>query len=203
MTYMEAGILEEYQRLGIGNYRGNVASEIIIAVEKYIARLSKMKKTGLGLYFLGPNGTGKTGLMCEVLKGVCDKGYTAIFSTLSGLADKFAEGWKSDKAKKEFVTFVRSIDFLGIDDIGKEYRGKTEFIITVFDRVLRYRSMRCRPTLITSNIGPEKIRLVYGDSIASLLYGKFLPLRLIGEDFRKALQTELQGELFGENNETT
>ena len=98
------------------------------------------------------------------------------------------------------MTFVRNIDFLGIDDIGKEYRGKTEYIISVFDRILRYRSTWNRPTFLTSNIGPEEIGSVYGNSIASLLYGKFLPLRLMGEDFRRLLQTELQGELFEEGD---
>ena len=184
-----------YQDHCVNDYRG-VGDQVIRTVENYIERLGEMQKKGHGLYFYGPNGVGKTGLMCEVMKGACDKGYEVVFETLAGLVDKVIEGWNSRYAQEDLAR-ARSVPFLGIDDIGKEYKGKSDWVVTVFDRILRNRVMWCRPTLLTSNIDPGQMIKRYGDSIGSLLQGHFLPLKLAGSDFRKVLQSKLQDDILG------
>lgn len=195
IDYGRCEIPQIYQNHCMDDYRG-VGDQAMRAVEKYIERLPRMREKGHGLYFYGPNGIGKTGLMCEVMKKACDKGYPALFETLAGLVDKVIAGWNSPEAVEDLAR-ARGTCFLGIDDIGKEYKGKSDYVITVFDRILRYRIMWGHPTLLTSNIDPEQMVKRYGDSIGSLLRGHFLPLKLAGNDFRKILQSKLQDDILG------
>ncbi len=197
MTCAEAGIPKVYWQRSIADYQGNVNNEIMTVVERYISRLPEMKGEGTGLFFIGPNGTGKTGLMCEILKSICDAGFVAIYSTLNGICDKVKEGWDSNEVKQDYQTYVLKSDFLAVDDIGKEYRGKTDFVVSILDRILRYRAGSCRVTFITSNFNAEEIRSVYGNSIASLLGDAFIPLVLVGKDFRETLQRRRMDNLLG------
>ncbi len=187
MTHSKAGIPKMYLKRTMDDYRNNVDSQVMKLVEGYIAHLSEMRNEGTGILFFGPNGVGKTGLMIEVLKAISNSGagFISTFSTMIRICDKYVESWDCNEAKEDYKIYVLESDFLAIDDIGKEFKGKTDFIVSVLDQVLRSRAIRCRPTFITSNFDAEGIRLVYGDSIASLLNDAFIPLMLVGKDFRK------------------
>ena len=61
---------------------------------KGIFKLSgKCPKEGIGIFFHGSNGTGKTFLGVEVLKEALRQGYTAQFASLGRIIQALTDGW--------------------------------------------------------------------------------------------------------------
>jgi DNA replication protein DnaC len=92
---------------------------------------------------------------------------------------------------------VKNVQLLVIDDALKEY-GKAEAIPVFFDNLIRHRTRRNLPTIISTNGTIEDFETRYGKSTVSLLRGKSIPLRTIWEDYRKeVLATDILNRLHG------
>jgi len=183
---LSAGILEEFWDLDIDQYKGNEA--VIKVVQEYLANLDNARKQGISIFFYGTNGTGKTFLGVEVLKEALRKGYSAQFTSLGGIIQALTDGWYDAEKRRRYEERIRDVDFLMIDDVGKEMRiSKNGLTEMVFDNLIRYRSFRNKPMILTTNSDIESVENVYGKSIVSLLHGKFIPIRVVGEDYRKTV----------------
>jgi len=101
--------------------------------------------------------------------------------------------WYDTKAKKDFERQIEQVDFLLVDDIGKAYHSQGGLAESTFENCLRYRS---NPTLISSNKNVEEVRRMYegtwGESIASLIYGKSIQIVVQGRDYRKDMSSKLK-----------
>lgn len=195
---LRSGILEEYHNLSIDGYEGN--PEVKSQVVQYMDHLANAKREGISLFMYGVNGVGKTMLGVEVLKQALREGYSAQMVSLSGIVQMYSDGWYSVEKREAFDERVRNVDFLMIDDVGKEFRSSKSGLTEIaFDNLIRYRTLRNKPMIITTNSDVEAIGNVYGKSLVSLLYGKFMPLRVLGEDYRKArLSKTVKSRLLGE-----
>ena len=181
---LRSGILEEFWELSIDDYKGK--QEVVNIVKDYIAHLKNARHKGIGLFFHGSNGTGKTFLGVEVLKAALREGYTAQFASLGGVIQGLTDGWYSTEKRLLYEKRIRDVDFLMIDDVGKEMRlSKNGLTEMVFDNLIRYRTFRNKPIILTTNSDIGSIENVYGKSIVSLMYGKFIPVRVVGDDYRK------------------
>lgn len=176
------GIHAAYQDLELKDYPGD--EEAHAYVVKYIEEMDANVEAGRGLYMFGPNGTGKTALGMEILKAALRKDYTAQCTSWPLVIDARTQAWGDRNASIEFRYRILTPTFLQLDDIGKEAGAGKELSISVLDLILRRRSMKKLPTIITSNAQPEEIREVYGSSIASLLNGTMVPLEVPGLDLR-------------------
>ena len=183
---LSAGILEEFWDLDIDQFKGNEA--VTKVVHEYLDNLDNARKRGISIFFYGTNGTGKTFLGVEVLKEALRKGYSAQFTSLGGVIQALTDGWYDAEKRRRYEERIRDVDFLMIDDVGKEMRvSKNGLTEMVFDNLIRYRSFRNKPMILTTNSDIESVENVYGKSIVSLLYGKFIPIRVVGEDYRKTV----------------
>jgi DNA replication protein DnaC len=183
---LSAGILEEFWNLDIDQFKGNEA--VTKVVHEYLDNLDNARKQGISIFFYGTNGTGKTFLGVEVLKEALRKGYSAQFTSLGGVIQALTDGWYDAEKRRRYEERIRDVDFLMIDDVGKEMRvSKNGLTEMVFDNLIRYRSFRNKPMILTTNSDIESVENVYGKSIVSLLYGKFIPIRVVGEDYRKTV----------------
>lgn len=181
---LNSGILEEYHTLCFEDYKGN--SEVKEEVRQYMSHLANAKKEGISLFLHGVNGVGKTFLGAEVLKQALREGYSAQMVSLSGIIQMYSDGWYSTLRREAYDDRVKNVDFLMIDDVGKEFRSSKSGLTEIaFDNLIRYRTLRNKPMIITTNSSIEAIENVYGKSLVSLLYGKFIPIRVLGEDYRK------------------
>ena len=176
-----ANIPKEYWYFSLEDFKGD--QRALKEVQEYVTYIDNYIKKGIGLFLWGSHGTGKTFLAAYVLKEAIKKGFKNVrFTCLSDIVSQFTASWYSDVDQKEFYNKMLDTQLLVIDDVGKEYKAKSNLAESVFDRVLRYRE---HPTIITSNKALEDIGTAYGESIASLMYGKLISVRFAGTDYRK------------------
>jgi DNA replication protein DnaC len=103
------------------------------------------------LVLCGPPGTGKTHLLCGILrelalqKGVRGR-YEEFFLLLSDIRDGFSRGLSS----REWLAPLRSVDVLAIDELGKGGRN-VEFEQGVLDEIISVRYNAGKPTLFATN----------------------------------------------------
>ncbi len=103
------------------------------------------------LLFCGPPGSGKTHLLCAMLRElVASKGvrgrYEEFFLLLSDIRDGFSRGLSS----REWLEPLREVDVLAIDEIGKGGKNR-EFEQGVLDEIISVRYNAGRPTLLATN----------------------------------------------------
>jgi DNA replication protein DnaC len=180
--YLSAGIGLTYQRLDWDDYHGD--QEALETAISYLQRHNDMVKAGFGMLFHGDYGTGKTLLTVLVAKELVKLGYSVYFATFSQMVDEFTRGWGDNGEKVRFENKVVKSDAFFLDDIGKEFRTKTNLSESTFDHVLRQRVLDSRPTFITTNMSLPELGAGYGSAIFSLLRERMLEHNVVGQDYR-------------------
>ncbi len=178
--YKDSGILRAFWDVELNDYKGD--QEALACSKKYVNKFDAAYKNGIGMYLHGGFGTGKTMLVNCILKNAIHTGrYSVHFTTLSELMGKFED--RFSPASKSFINKIKNVSFLGIDDIGKEYRNDSGFVEAKFNDVIRYRNMSNYPTLLTSNKAPDELK-EYGQSIYSIIKGFCVVVYVKGRDYR-------------------
>jgi len=189
--YMKTNIPYEYWDKDLSSFTGKETYKQ--EIQDYCDNIDKYYKHSIGMFLWGKNGTGKTLLSVCILKHTLSKKYKCFFVSYSEIVKLFTSGWKSDSAKFNFEKNIQNSDFLIIDDLGKEFKTQNNLAESILDNVIRYRR---GPTIVTSNQNAETLRTLYGDtfgnSLASLIYGKMLHIHIIGSDYRGDQSSKLK-----------
>lgn len=168
-------------------------SEALECVTSYLKKSKLMSSKGIGLYLWGANGTGKSHLMNCSFINLIRNGYKARVYSIDEIVDKFTSSWYSDEEKHDLNNVLRNIDFLGIDEFGKnlDHDGNPirlpDLVKRVLESVIRFRVQMKRPIWITSNTDPKYVRQVFSEDIASLLNEAVISVSVKGSDFRKII----------------
>lgn len=155
---------------------------------QYLKKVAEMKEEGIGILYAGPNGPGKTTLAMIAMKYLARANWDVYTTSLGEIVEDIQRGFKSNSATDDVEGLearARASDFLLIDDVGKEHRGGSGFVTTVFDNLIRHRVQHRLPTFITTNYTKSELRGTYGESAMSLLEGKLLQVTVDGDDFRR------------------
>lgn len=216
---LKCGILEEYHDKGFEDFYGHPEKwkelepliqewnfqhpdkpiqlnyeegrKLLEKIARYVRNIENARKKGISLLLAGSNGTGKTLLAVSVLKKAIARGFTGQMTSLGGIIQLYTEGWSDPEKRELFDRRIRNVDFLLIDDVGKEYQAKNSDLTEImFDNLIRYRVFRRKPFILTTNTSPVDLRNRYGNSLMSLLEGKTLKLQVVGEDYRKLIQSK-------------
>lgn len=192
---INARIPTDYWECDFVNYFGPEEPKNITKL--YLKTLDKMQDKGIGLLYVGPTGVGKTTLATIALKYLVRAGWSCYMTTLSELIEDIKRSWQADNPIEiDHITFCKEVDFLLIDDVGKEHQGPTGFGQTTFDNLIRYRTQNRKPTILTSNLNRKEIKNKYSDALLSLVEGKCRVITVNGKDTRKeVLKPELQKTL--------
>lgn len=207
---MRHGILEDYHEADFSGFpiadkKGTIIPErqaILTEVLEYASNLPNARKEGISIFLYGANGVGKTHLAVSIQKMAIRAGFKTQFANLSGIIKLLAKSWYDDEAAEMYERRVKNVDFLVIDDVGKEYKAKNNDLVEVsFDELIRYRSNRRLPFILTSNTKPEQMKDSYGNSVVSLVDGRCIKILMEGPgfpDWRKVVQAkELKDRLLG------
>ncbi|MEG1499667.1 MAG: ATP-binding protein [Clostridia bacterium] len=120
--------------------------------------------------FLGNAGSGKSFLTECMAKRLIDNGNYVLFTTAFNLNNNFLKYHTTfDDSKVNFLQPFLDCDILLIDDLGTEPMLKN---VTREYLVLNERIANNSPTIITSNLCPEKLREIYEDRVFSRIINK-------------------------------
>lgn len=133
-------------------------------------------KDAMSLYFYGANGSGKTFMAINIMESL--KKIQCFRTTAIKLQQDFFKEWKVPKAGLFKGLLV-------IDEFGKEYKTKAEHSESIMEYILKYRSERKFLTIVISNADISFIRQRYGETVYSILRGKYIPIGYPETDFRE------------------
>lgn len=187
LLYANAGIPEPYWLKNMADYVAPDTDTLRLSGE-YLRRLPEMYTKGVGLYFWGPFGVGKSGLMAEILKGVLrSRKYSASFQFFPDVMQTLTNfDSVAPERRAQMESLLEHTDFLVIDDVGREYRREgSNWVGANMDAYLRKRMNANLPTLMTSNFSLAKVKEFYGDSILSVFTGSLVEVAVVGRDFRE------------------
>lgn len=190
--YLYCGIKTGWHEKTLDDFEND--SEALSMVKKYLKKSKTVAREGLGVYLYGANGTGKSHLMNCSFKQLIEKGHKVRIYSMDEIVDKFTSSWYSDEEKKDLDNVLRNIDFLGIDEFGKnvDKDGKPvylpELVKRVMESVVRFRVQMNKPIWFASNTDPKFVKDVFSEDIASLLNEAVVAICVRGGDFRKEIQ---------------
>ena len=182
ISYLHAGIGVIYQRLNWDDFFG--PQEALDTVKDYVQRSGEYIDRGIGLFFGGALGTGKSMLANLVLKELVKAGYDCHSTTFASTITSFTAGWNSRDDAAWFADRFMYSQVLLLDDLGKEFRRSNQLHATTFDHILRTRVQGGRPTILTSNMTSSEVQKGYGAAVLSLLVEQSIEINLTGNDYR-------------------
>lgn len=192
--YLAAGIGTTYQRLNWEDFDG--PDEILSGVLAYLDNARRYVARGIGLFFTGDVGTGKTMIATLALKELIKQNYRCYATTFAQTIEAFTAGWYSGEEKERFRRRFIHSEVLLLDDVGKELRGtKLALSETTFDNILRERVQNARPTIITTNLTLDELGDGFGHAVLSLLHEKSVEAVFTGTDYRKKANTREMAEI--------
>lgn len=166
-------------------------------VVPYAKRLNKAHRHGYGLLFSGSNGVGKTMFMSYVLTRAIRRGKTAYYTTMLQLDHDIKRGFRDTDVQQRLEWMLTS-DFLGLDEMGKEQFKAVDqpnFIKTQIERILKQRFDASKPVLLATNLSATALGKTYGDTILSIIGGKYQQVIMEPGDVRKRLAERMAADM--------
>lgn len=162
-------------------------------IGNYLHRIDDMLDRGEGLLLYGPNSVGKTSAAVYAAKEVRRTGASVLMSTAATLRDSVFE--KADVMDGlPLVELARTVDFLLIDDLGKEQRNR--FSEHFFENLIRERGSNRLTTWITTNAGKDGLAALYKGTMMEVLKELVVPVEVAGVNHRDDEQEALR-EMLG------
>lgn len=135
------------------------------------------------LLLYGMTGLGKTHLSLAIAGKAVEKGHGVIYTTSQNLFNRLERekfGRSEDNSTEQSIL---DCDLLIIDDLGAEF--STQFTVSALYNIINCRDLEGRPTIISTNLTPEKIKDIYSDRIASRILSNYVILQFDGADIRQ------------------
>lgn len=185
--YAESNIPMEYWGLRMDkDFHGD--PKLLDKYNEYIQDIKTAYLNGSSLCFAGPHGVGKTFSVCCILKKVCQKGYSCLYTTVSDIVSVLTQASGEDKylARRELCL----VDFLVVDELDPRFfstENAADLYARSLEGVFRTRSQNKLPTLMCTN-SPNVVESFNGplkQSIDSLMKGYLKIIPVFGKDFRK------------------
>lgn len=125
-------------------------------VFQYITRYEEFREKGMGLYIhSGTKGSGKTMLACCVLNEISSRYYGGVkFVNALDFLEMTKKRFNYDNPEVEALYICKT---LVIDDIGAQL--DKDWINTVFYRLVNDRYTNHKPTIYTSNLGIDQLKM--------------------------------------------
>jgi len=127
-------------------------------------------ETRHGLRLIGTAGSGKTHLLCGIVLAIAKRGFRV---RLQNMVDLYI-AWKStfaddsEESESDLRHNLMKADLLALDDLGRD-KSTEAFDLFVY-WLINSRYNKCKPVLMTSNLGREGLEKRYGEAVVSRLY---------------------------------
>ena len=171
--------------------------EPVSMIRNYIEKLHIMFKEGVGLYLEGSNGTSKTTVATIILREAMKLHYRVFFCSSLDLIEFITMGWKNDAFKGRWQYILDTVDFLVIDDVGRELNIDAKEK-TFLDKLFVNRSNLRLPTILTSNVSKTDMKDKFSKSLFSLFSENLCSVELIRTDVRIDYEKKNKSLILGE-----
>ena len=185
---------ENFDTLSYTYYQGEDLKrfETAVAISKnFVAGFPKHYQN---LFFYGTVGTGKSFLSGCIAKELLTKGHSVIYFSANGLFEQLANYSFNTKMKESLYNFYKDLyncDLVIIDDLGTEVTNS--FVTSQLFGLLNERHLRCKATIISTNLGLEELRDRYSERVFSRITSNYSLCKLSGPDIR--ISKKLSGKL--------
>lgn len=169
----------DYYPDGIGTSPRQRMESVLNYCKTYATDFSK-KSSNLLLY--GQTGLGKTHLSLAIAGKVVEAGYGVIYSSAQNLFNKL-EKEKFGRSDGNTEENILDCDLLIIDDLGTEFT--TQFTISALYNIVNSRELESKPTIISTNLLPDKLEATYSQRITSRILSNYVMLYFDGTDIRQ------------------
>ena len=130
-----------------------------------------------------------------ILSAAIRRGRTAYYTTLPRLEYDMKRGWKSSEVE-ERLDWMLTSDFVAIDEIGKEkIKGGSDYTSVRIEHILKQRYDDSMPVLLASNMSHADLTKTYGDTIGSIITGKYQTVAMDSGDYRKKLSEKMVADM--------
>jgi DNA replication protein DnaC len=129
--------------------------EVFNIAKSYADNFEIHKKDGLGLYFEGYYGTGKSHLATAISIELLKKLLRVINKTSIDLLGDIRKCFDTNEDEYEVLKLYKTADLLVIDDIGKE--KVTEWSLETIYNIINARYESLKPTIITTNYNQQQL----------------------------------------------
>lgn len=164
-------------------------------IQRYGRKLGTACREGYGLVLSGANGVGKTMFLSYILTRVLKKGLTAYYTSALQLDHNVRRGF-SDREAAERLRIMLTVDFLAIDELGKEkHKEGDSFMRKELERILKERYDDNAPVLLATNMAATDFKNEYGQTLASIITGKYETVTMKPGDFRAELRKKMKKEM--------
>lgn len=170
-----------------------IESDLQEIVRNYLNNMDQMLDEGHGLLFWGENGRGKTSAAAFVAREVRRTGASVLMVTSASLIESVIE--KTEVEEGLLLDRARSVDFLLLDDLGKEHSTKTGFSERALENLFRDRSSSHLTTFVTTNMSFDGLIQRYKKSMLEVMKEILLPVKVEGRDFREDAKETLKKSL--------
>lgn len=161
-------------------------------IRSYAGSIRDMASRGVGLLMLGDNSLGKTYAASAILIAAVRKWLTAYAITADELKVVYIER-PDDAIRGPIHKTMETVDFLLIDDLGKEYSGKgSGWAELCFENLIRKRTRELLPTIVTSNLSVDKFRERYGKSVFAISKESMITVPFDGVDMRDIISRKIR-----------
>src|SRR5580658_9849545 len=123
---------------------------IVSATRRYANSIDDKLDRGLGLWFMGPVGTGKTTLAMLVSKAALSAGRSVAIYSLPRLLNEIRETHRFERSHVDLLDRLAAVDLLHIDDVGAE--RTTDWVLEELHSIINARYQDGRSVVITTNI---------------------------------------------------
>lgn len=173
------------------NYQGKENQSLTIA-KNFVKDYEEIKKENIGLLFYGSVGSGKTYLACSIANALIEQYQVRVkIRNFAQIINELQKGG-FDLDKNAYIESLVNTSVLILDDLGIE--RDTSYAKEQVYNIVNNRYLKQKPTIFTTNLSYDTIvnctESVEYQRIYSRIIEMCIPVMVVGEDFRKAIQKD-------------
>lgn len=197
----KAGVPNKYFDASLINTLIDKTQGVFISCENYIKNAKVCFENNLGLYFYGPNSSGKTYLTVCICNELIKKGYKCLFTSIAAIVGSIQKSFGSGDDKLSTVLDdMRSYDFVFFDDLGKESIGdrKSAYNSRIMYEIINARYNAQKPTIFSSNYSLNDLIAVLGidrATVERITEMSVKTIKLEDKNYRKEIREQKQSFL--------
>jgi DNA replication protein DnaC len=154
-------------------------------VKRFVRDIDANLDDGLGLWFYGTVGTGKTTLAMIVSRAALDAGRSVAIYSLPRLLAEIRATFESDREGSyvDFLDRLAAVDLLHVDDVGAE--RTSDWVLEQLYAIVNARYEEERSVIITTNLERDELVEQIRERTVSRLEEMCTLVPLYGEDARR------------------